>query len=686
LGEVQGTDYTALASSYGLAGNPDTLSLRGGSVARAFIVRPFGERKFGKEQVAVNFDNVERALIDPALKHLDIEGRTTAEILESGNIRTDMFQRLLVSDLVIADLTVHNANVFYELGIRHALREKRTFLIYCRIGDEKVPFDLQTDRYLDYDHKAPEKSLPALIAGLRRTLASDDMDSPLFLLLPALRSQDPSRFMVVPKGFREESQQAGDRGLAGMLQLMRTEVAGLLWEREGLRLIARAQSRANLPSEAKDTWERLLQFDDRDGEANLELGSIYHTLGELDKSNLSLKGVLENPAAEPKQRAEAHALRARNAMQYWQRAVTAAKPEAKQATALQSPRLEESYNEFRRAFEQDLSCYGIGIEALARLTVWTVLAERLQEVWEDAHDSSEDAARQGATLKEELARLTAAVNLSIEIAKRQSGVETDIDLRIGQAQLALLTSKKSERVKNAYLRVVEYASPGDIAELRRFLAGFEEIDVLAGNVAAASEIVIGKTTVASSNAAVPTRVLLFRGYGPELLSREAQVRNWIRSQIEAEVAAIEGRNLLAIAGGCCGGDILFHEICQELRVPSQMHLPFTSDQYIPRFVRCRDPQWIERFRRLTDIVPLSLLQAAPEMPRWLTHQETYTFLERWNSWMLSVARSTAAEVTLIAICDESRADDEGVADLVKKAKQTGAKSIIANPAMFVDGT
>jgi tetratricopeptide (TPR) repeat protein len=651
-------------------------------VARAFIVRPFGEKKFGKDQIAVNFENVERDLINPALKSLNIEGRTTVEILVSGNIRTDMFQRLLVSDLVIADLTVHNANVFYELGIRHALREKRTFLIYSRIGDEKVPFDLETDRYLAYDHKAPEKSLAALIAGLRRTLASDDKDSPVFLLLPALRSQDPSRFVVVPKDFREESQQAE----AGMLQLMRTEVAGLLWEREGLRLVARAQTRANLPSEAKETWEQLLRIDDLDWEANLELGSIYHKLGELDKSNLSLKRVLENPTAEPKQRAEAHALRAKNAIQYWRRAVTAATPQEKHATALQSPRLEESYFEFRRAFEQDLSCYGIGIEALARLTVWTVLAERLQSVWEDTHDSPADAARHSATLKEDLARLTAAVSLSIEIAKRQSGVEMDIDLRIGQAQLALLSSKKSERVKSAYLSVVEYASPADIAELRRFLAGFEEIDVLTASVVAASEIAIGKTHIASAKSEAPTRVLMFRGYGPELLPREVQVKKWLQEQIEAEVAAIQGGGLLAIAGGCCGGDILFHEICRELGVRSCMHLPFTPDQYVPRFVQCEDPQWIERFRILTTTVPLSLMQASPEMPKWLSDQGAYTFLERWNSWMLAVARSTAADVTLVAICDETRADHEGIADLVKKAKQTGAKPIIAPPAMFADST
>lgn len=654
-------------------------------MARAFIVRPFGEKKFGKDEITVNFDDVEKVLIDPALKDLNIEGRTTAEILESGNIRNDMFQRLLVSDLVIADLTIHNANVFYELGIRHALREKRTFLIYSRIDDEKLPFDLQTDRYLAYDHKEPEKSLPALIAGLRRTLASDDKDSPVFRLLPELRSPDPSRFMVVPQNFRYEIQHAENRGSAGILALMAAEVAGLLWEREGLRLTARAQGRSNFLNAAKSTWERVLRINENDWEANLELGSIYQALGELDKSNLSLKRVLENPEVEPKQRAEAHALRARNAMHYWRLAVTQARPEAKQATALLSPRLEESYNEFRRAFEQDFRRYGFGIEAMARLTVWTTLAERLKDLWEDTHDSPEEAARHGAVLGEELKRLTAAVDLSVEIAKRQAGLEMDIDLRIGRAQLLLLTSKNSQRVRSAYIGVVEYVLPADIEELRRFLTGFDEVDVLADNLAAGWDVVNSKTNLASSNAATTTRVLLFRSYGRELLSREDSVRNWIRLQIEKEVTAVGKESLTAIAGGCCGGDILFHEICQELNLLANMHLPFTPDQYVPRFVQCDDPQWIERFRRLVTTVPLSVLQESPEMPRWLTGRETYTFIERWNSWVLSVARSTAPDVTLIAICDESRMDEEGVADLVKKAKQTGVKTIIANPSIFVNG-
>jgi hypothetical protein len=73
------------------------------------------------------FLSVERELIQPAIEAVGFSGGTTGEIIKQGNIRTDMFQKLLVADLVIADISIHNANAFYELGARHAFREKRSF-------------------------------------------------------------------------------------------------------------------------------------------------------------------------------------------------------------------------------------------------------------------------------------------------------------------------------------------------------------------------------------------------------------------------------------------------------------------------------------------------------------------------------------------------------------------------------
>src|SRR6201997_1891332 len=121
------------------------------AAAYAFIVRPFGT------QQEINFDRVEAELIGKALDALQISGRTTGEITRQGNIRSDMFQRLLIADLVVADVSIHNANVFYELGIRHALRGKRTFLL--RSDQDAYPFDLQTDRYFTYRQDSPAASL-----------------------------------------------------------------------------------------------------------------------------------------------------------------------------------------------------------------------------------------------------------------------------------------------------------------------------------------------------------------------------------------------------------------------------------------------------------------------------------------------------------------------------------------------
>ena len=108
---------------------------------RAFIIRPFGTKN------DIDFEKVEAELIGPALDDIGSSGRTTGDVVEAGNIREDMFQLLLVSDIVVADISIDNPNAYYELGIRHALKEKRTFLIRATGVTNQVPFESRTDRY-----------------------------------------------------------------------------------------------------------------------------------------------------------------------------------------------------------------------------------------------------------------------------------------------------------------------------------------------------------------------------------------------------------------------------------------------------------------------------------------------------------------------------------------------------------
>src|SRR5690349_10032057 len=65
-------------------------------------------------------DLVKRYIIDEALKPLGYETRRADDIDKSGEITTQIVADLIEADLLVADLTGHNANVFYELAIRHS--------------------------------------------------------------------------------------------------------------------------------------------------------------------------------------------------------------------------------------------------------------------------------------------------------------------------------------------------------------------------------------------------------------------------------------------------------------------------------------------------------------------------------------------------------------------------------------
>ncbi len=104
-----------------------------------------------------------------------------------------MFERLMLCDYAICDLTTANANVFYELGIRHAIRPYSTVLI-CAKGNQQLPFDIRTLRVMYYHIKEEEddgtpdniektkNELKSLILEVKQS-SHRLTDSPLFQLI-----------------------------------------------------------------------------------------------------------------------------------------------------------------------------------------------------------------------------------------------------------------------------------------------------------------------------------------------------------------------------------------------------------------------------------------------------------------------------------------------------------------------
>jgi hypothetical protein len=384
---------------------------------RAFIIRPFGTRK------GIDFDMVENELVGPALQSIGAEGRTTGEILEAGNIRIDMFQQLLVADLVIADITTNNPNAFYELGIRHALQEKRTFLIRAKAPrpltveeakEADVPFDLKTDRYLEYD---PAASLGKLTEALRVTAASDRQDSPVFLSLPNLRSQPRERFIPVPLGFGEDVQRAEKEKDARKLTLLGLEASGFPWESTGLRVVGRAQLLIKRYGAAKTAWECLRTLDDYDLEANTALGNIYQRLEDLTSSDLALERAFR-VATEPVDIAEIHGQLGRNKKDRWVRSWSqAATPENKARKALDSPLLMEAYEQYLAAYRQDLGSYYPGINALFLAVIILDLASKYPEVWNEQFAEDAVARNKVDEITEKRGQIAQALHLRFDNAE-----------------------------------------------------------------------------------------------------------------------------------------------------------------------------------------------------------------------------------------------------------------------------
>src|SRR6516164_405914 len=113
----------------------------------AFVAMPFGVKP-GIDGQPIDFNRVYGEYIAPALEAAGLEAFRADEEIRAGDIRTDMFQELLVADLVIADLSIDNPNVWYELGVRHALRARGVVLVSG--GGVPTAFDVYTDRKVRY--------------------------------------------------------------------------------------------------------------------------------------------------------------------------------------------------------------------------------------------------------------------------------------------------------------------------------------------------------------------------------------------------------------------------------------------------------------------------------------------------------------------------------------------------------
>ncbi len=110
-----------------------------------FVISPIGDEGSDTRERS---DQVLKHIITAPVKQLGYTVIRADKISEPGIITTQIIEHIVDAELVIADLTDKNPNVFYELAIRHAIRKP---LVQMIKKGEVIPFDVAATRIIQFD-------------------------------------------------------------------------------------------------------------------------------------------------------------------------------------------------------------------------------------------------------------------------------------------------------------------------------------------------------------------------------------------------------------------------------------------------------------------------------------------------------------------------------------------------------
>lgn len=142
-----------------------------------FVIAPIGSPKSEtRNQTNGLLDEAIRPIVE---EKLGLEVIAPHEIAEAGSITRQVIQRLLEAELVIADLTGLNANVMYELAVRHA--KGRPVVPIAEKGTS-LPFDITTERTIFYEESfhGLNELKPKLEEAARAALEDEEPDNPIY--------------------------------------------------------------------------------------------------------------------------------------------------------------------------------------------------------------------------------------------------------------------------------------------------------------------------------------------------------------------------------------------------------------------------------------------------------------------------------------------------------------------------
>jgi tetratricopeptide (TPR) repeat protein len=630
----------------------------------AFVAMPFGVKK-DSQGVEIDFNRVYAELIKPALEAAGLDVFRADEEGRAGDIRTDMFQELLIADLVVADLTLDNPNVWYELGVRHALRARGVVLI-CG-GRVTTAFDLYTDRKLRYnikdgvlDSATMEQDKQNLRDMVKATMESwhGRKVSPVYHLLPhlqepdwkSLRVGDVKEFWDQHEVWEQRMALARKAGHIGDVLVLADEAPIVAFRAEACIAAGQALRKAEHFTFGLEQVERGLASEPQNLKGLQEKGICLQRLAmggkpghSLDRARAHYRRVLE---AFPND-LETWALLGRVDKDAWVSAWHQSEKtleQMKDDAAYEDALLRAAIESYSTAYRRNPGHYYSGINALTLMHLFRHLT----------NDPRYD---------KEMATMAGAVRFAAECGQNE-GQRFWALATIGDLEVLVGTP---ETTKIAYKEAIaenekDWSSlDSSLAQLKLFKdIGFRLDNVEAGLTAFGRAL---RKLTKPEDRWEPKKVFLFSGHMIDAPTRPTPRFPSSKEPVAAQRITDALQKLgadpedLALTLGGCGGDLLFTEACLQRGVKVQWLQPFDEPTFIQKSVVCHGEAWRGRYLAAKAKLTMEIRSTPDQLGPSPKGVDPY---ERCNRWLLYTALSYGIrKLQFVCLWDGGAGDGRG---------------------------